>query len=977
MSEIPHTPTPSSELEIEFHKRGEAIKAALPVRPLLALSLYQQEEKVATSPLVERYRQRFGETMECVEAGQKIDDPQGLLVLPDKYASARKLDAKRLLGAAIERLLELRDEHEVLERIGKAFKSLVLEGTLLQQFCCKLAARIALRGEAEIPPPLKQYILEPLVEALRDVIRVGAEMTRDAAIEGLGGLLKVLGEPATRYVPDVRPDDDRGNRELNEQYFARLGRRRLMVLTVAGDQESRDNFYQRIREPIHDVLRGIRANKTSIENALYERADLLRIIPAVLRQHAQHAPPWDLASILCDAAGLVGVSDEDPPEVLIAFARYQESVFRTIDASMRRTEVAEKFDERVAAAVRAIPRTLAGPPAVCNAQIRAAIAIVRTAIALVRYIHGDSETKTALRPLVKSLEQPTPWSNLGIAEGWYRGLPSLLRSSEHNDLTTIGLKTLFEHLRRPHDARNLAQTHGQLIAGSCLRRILISLADHIHERHLDEHSYSAARVERRKGQRELRALLRDPNPARVLHIFQPHAFPALAHDDDDSHYVAEIVINQVSFESELLVRTSDLLASWEKRSSVEKVLLTRILASQLHAISRDMPEIARYPVLKHVFNDLLSVATTEEAAMTEAWKTLSSLPPGAAQAADPDIQRFVEYRGRKKRTDADAGGAPVEDLAGYVLAMISPDASSRIAGGIAREIDLNLRHAGQRCAEILYQVMLRGPHESIFDHLLPRINDRRNRDLILLFRKHVDRVLHGPCKGDEFDTEHLKQHVRELLDQDLKRTKNPMLIRLREALTIFRDLTMDSKEVWSSLKDGKVLELFLLLDKLAASDPFREALYADYRKRIIDLQNAVRHYLGVSIKSFKERGDFLGKAAEAAKSIEDDLKNQAGLQPPERTLLVALMQHLRSLFELTTHWYCDAPLTWTETRSREKKGFWMIFTTDPATWVTKESRIRFRTLSDQLRGDPEEREIQLRVAERIRDLRTALRPACT
>jgi hypothetical protein len=181
---------------------------------------------------------------------------------------------------------------------------------------------------------------------------------------------------------------------------------------------------------IDATLKRLRHEKSpvgKIEDVLYERQDLLRFLPGIARQGTDATLRAMTAKLLRSAARLR--VDDQRPEVVIAFARFQESVFRTIDTSMRRHWSWTEFDDVVAAAVRAIPRTMTGTATVCNALIRATIAILRTAIRLVRMSDGAAETRNTIAPFFEALRQPASvWANHGIAEGCYRVAHSGSRS---------------------------------------------------------------------------------------------------------------------------------------------------------------------------------------------------------------------------------------------------------------------------------------------------------------------------------------------------------------------------------------------------------------------------------------------------------------------------------------------------------------------------------------------------------------------
>src|ERR1044071_9729426 len=990
MSEITTQGGEPPDAELVIVQLGEAIIAALPREPLAALSLYENGIKAATSPLVvARIQNRFRDTMKVVAAGRDVGSANVLSKLAYLFVSAREDDRDRLIASVVDQLVSLgvvaqeptaTDQQRTLKRIGDELPSLVLEGTQHQQFCCKLAIGLGTRRAISLPDPVVAYVARPLIQALKIVLRVGAPTTRDGAVEGLGALLKLIDDPDLVFLESEIPRDERkeGDPRINTAYIDRLRRRRLIVLPVAGHRESRSRFKKAISKPVDGILDRVRRKSHALdltrkmEEALYSRADLLRSLPAISRQNPGGHLPWNPVDVLCDAANVRQMREDDPAAVLIAFAYYQESLFRTIDPMVRRDKDAATFDRVVAEAVQSIPHTMVGTPAVCNFRIRATIAILRTAVSLARKLGIDSQTGRALQPLFDSLKTPTQWANLGIAEGCYRALPDLLPLPAFNKLSKPALDVLFSHLEQQHHLNDLVATHRHLVANSCFRRILIKLTDEVHERHLSEASDAASQYEERV-ERNIRALLRHPDTETVLQGFQS---PGLS--DAASADTADVVIGGIAFETDMLQRTKLIFAPWDTMAAALRVLAVRILAAQLHAISRDGPEITRHPALSRVF-DGLTVSLPEVERMSAVWDILSSLPAGAAEAADPDIQRFVEYRGRKSRATTERRD-DVDDLPGYVLAMISPTASGRIAGAIAREIELNRLHERKRdekfdFAKALCQVMLRGPHESIFDHLLPRIHDRPDRDMVLLLRKHVARVR---LEAETFDVEHLVGHINALLKEDLERTTSPMLRQLARGLQLYREVAAGDSHVWVRLKAGTLIDLFDTFDKLAANtcvlgptgrplEGHRKHLLPLYHQQLMDLQTEVVHYLDLPVGRFAERAQALNTAANTVGAIEKALHEHHGLQPPERTLLVALMQHLRSIFERTIRWYCDEPQRRKD--AQDKVGFWILFACDPK----KPLNVRFQALQDVVRGDDEAAERrrlqELRIAEQTQRLR--------
>ena len=156
---------------------ADSILAFLEKHPLEAL---QQYERNLHSRHADALRKRFGATMSLLRIAYELD----LERLPLLHAAARKQERRRLRLASAQRILTLHRDRTALQEIADRFPRLVLEGTLQQQFCSKLAAEF--KPDLMIPDSVRDTVVVKLIEALRVVLRVGAPTTRDSAIEGLG-----------------------------------------------------------------------------------------------------------------------------------------------------------------------------------------------------------------------------------------------------------------------------------------------------------------------------------------------------------------------------------------------------------------------------------------------------------------------------------------------------------------------------------------------------------------------------------------------------------------------------------------------------------------------------------------------------------------------------------------------------------------------------------------------------------------------
>lgn len=911
---------------------GETLK----VRPLEALGIYEDQvaRKTSAAP---RLVEIFKSTMEYAASGRDISRQELLKNAPRLFGSPRQSDRQLLVAVAAEQLVILgkQGQTEVLEGIGEAFEALVLDGTQQQQLCGRIAVELGQHTKEEVLP-LWDSVVTPLIRSLRIVLRVGAVTTRDSAVEGLGGLMKFKFDE-TDFPSAVQPvveheKEDESAAKINRLYFERMKRRRLMVFAVAGHRRSRIEFYCKLREPIAITIAKIRDGEPTSKqlrelllDTLYGRADYLRTLPALVRQSEQSERKKvyrRAIRFLRDAAGLRSIGEDDEA-ILIAFAHYQESVFRTIDVMIKREATHDDFGDVLTAAVEVIPRTLVGRAALCNAQVRATFALIRTAARLIRDDRRSSSTKDALVPLFADLGKPSPWPNLGIAEGCYFVLPFLLENKVHEKLCTPALDALFQRLDDPPAFGDLARTHAQLIATTCFRRMILLLMQRA-----EEHTNAAMSL---VAERDVRKLLLQPNTSHVLQVFQNRSGWSST-STVPSQWTAGIVIAGAAFENNLLERSSAMFRSYEGRPSVERLLLTRILAAQLRAASQDAREIARSALLSRLYDNMPTVSIDARERNRMAQKLLGAIPPRTAEAADADLQDFLEHCGQGE-------GPREEDLPAHVLAMISDKPGERIADAIAREIHLNLKHWRKRSAAAkltgetapdfdfgkpLYQVMLRGPHEMIFDYLLPRMTDDRDRRMVALFRRHVASVRGNPA----MEPEDMLQHVDNLLEE-LRTSKSETLQELHRVLQLYRSLFADEAGIWDAFarerKVGGLGELFQELDGLAtkahitgSKNVLRKPLFDTFKEAAAEVRAAAQQYYELPIGKFKARAKALQRASAAAKQIETALLKHDGLLPPERVMLISLMQRLQDFFARTERWFCDEPLRRQQARKKKR-----------------------------------------------------------
>ena len=935
---------------VEFATYREAIMRSLNDAPLIALSTYEEALKTAKSPRVRTMLVAiFGVTMEQIEPARSVDAERMLGALPVAYAAARQNDRKRFVTAVVDRLVELAaaGEADTLEQVGETFGTLVVSETVVQQFAGKLAVRLAMKtSHSEL---LAKHVREKLIDALQTSLRIGAPAIRDAVVEGLGGLLKFHDDPAKRFPHPTQPSR-RPRAKLDPDYHRRFERHHLMVLAVAGHEESRDALFKLLNAPLSDVLKPGKdaARVSGIESGLRARADLLRTLTGLCRQAAdRNAMTEQAVRYLAEAAAPLDVDDAEPAEVHAAVARFQESVFRTIEVMIQRDADPTNLDGALANAIAFLPRTLAGDSVLCNTQVRSTVAILSAGAALVSRTQ-DSATERQLASLFRAAGSfGSSWTNPGILEGCYAVLPTLLSSRFRDFWTEPVVQTLFVSLNKPKRASDFLVTHRQLAAHASFRRLLIVLADRLHEQYLfvdrvdDEGKYATG------IRAALRALLHAPSAKLVLSVFHARS-PGAALGNPTGRGVADMVVAATSFDNLLLERNAELFREWDGLSPRRQLLLTRILALQLQASWRDARELARDRALKYVYEELPTVARSESERRNLLRALLASLPADAAASIDADLQDFVAECGA--RPEPSQNRTPDRnELPGHVLAMIDSTSSPRIAATVAREIELSLRRARLanpdfEFAKLLYQVILRGPDASIFDHLLPRLDNRTDRELVALFKKHVTRVHRcQPVRPNgEIDFARLRAYLSKLL-RVLERVQSPTQVTLNKlhgALRHYIEL-VDDDTFWDALLEaspraqdrGIFGELLQILDDIAADTHrdvagvrakkeaeqpnHRPALEPLCRDQLVLLRSHVAHYVDLPQHEFSDRKDALERAVRVTGRLEALLTDHPGLQPPEKVLLLALVQRQRDVFARTIAWYCDGP-----SRCVDPEAFW-------------------------------------------------------
>lgn len=959
-----------------------ALREKLKKRPLAALQLYG----LAIANKSDRgnhLKAVFEDEMEIARFGKEISreglERKSALL----FSSPRQSERELLVASCVAGLVNLgvQGAQDRLRAIGETFATFVLDGTQQQKFCGRLAIGLGLRSSAEIQP-LLQTIVEPLIDALLVVLRVGAAPTRDSAVEGLGALLKFLPHPSARYPKYERPAraDEDGDEVpeperqvvIDQLYFDRLDRRRMMALAVAGDPVMREAFLAEVRRPISDRIEEAERKaggdvdrlEPELLTILYTQADLLRTLPGLVRQCAageRNAFQRRAVKYLNDAAVArepVNAGDT----VLRSFAHFQESVFRTIDVMIKRGATHEDFEESLAKALRETRRTLVGHSSVCNARVRATFALIQTTARLIQADREETAVKAELVPLFEMLAKPTPWPNLGIAEGCYYVVPFLAGNRWHEDIVKIALEQLFLRISStPPPSDNLPEIHNQLIAAACFRRLILVLMQRT-----DEHSLTDRGSVRIK--RDVSRLLEEPTIEEVLKAFRIKRTWFEIMNAPPSATTTGIVIAGTAFETDLLGRSS-LFKEFDQRPSVKRLLLTRILAAQLRAASQDWREIERYDLLRQFWENMPTVSLAENERDDKVRELMADLPSRAAQAADPDLQDFFEHCSRRIGEEKE----PRQELPGHVLAMISDTPSSRIADAIAREIDLNVLYGEQRggcdLGKVLYQVALRGPSVSIFSRLLPRMHSERHRRIAELFKKHVKRVhAHSTMTAGEM-LDHVDELIREIRQDEPSET----LQKLKAILENYRSLFANEAPIWKAIEQGGLATLLRQCDEIVtltqgsgARRVARQPLSEAFGPSAAQLESEVARYRELPVGEFEERAAALNRARTVARSLAGAMQIHAGLNPPERVMLVRLLQQLEDFFARTIHWYCDEPRYRKATRKRmqDPETFLVLFGAPTRTSLAAIYENSRNVLSDP--GKPvADREAALKIQDEI------------
>lgn len=934
----------------ELRVKWNLVLNTLQHEPARLGEVMQDVESQSSELVVTTIHRRFGPAMKWGKRGRSIRRGADVMYrLAMAYSGARRFDRNLLLENAVAELFALADTPATLESIGGIAPRFVLNGTPQQLFIAALSSRIG-RYVPELPASIRDHLAAPFIDALTIVVQVGAPAVRDAALEGLGALLKHFRGNRSFALPRLdRRAMQEADPRINQSYddWFRLSER--IVKSLAGDDVELQRYHDEFKQP---------AAGNHARCALLTRA-----LPAMLRQSALSID--EVMDCIAKAAAFGQVDFESSFKTQTEVARYQESVFLTIDLLLEENGVdASAFDEIVAGAMARIPETLLGPLELCNAQARATVAILRTAAKVASRLRG-SKTDDAIRARYTGLQgEHTEWMNPGILEGWFRGLPFLLLDHTHDYWTKDVLKNLFSRLRATPSLSSYVEMHSRLCANAAFRQILLMLNERMHQQFLEFEPNVDETVRERAVENAMRSLVENPTPKRVLDVFHEKRFQ---HAGERPLNVSEVVVSATALETSLLYRSELLFEEWTRLSDAQQLLIVRILGCQLRAASRERVQIEQYPLVKRVLRRLSSVEVDDIARDEMLWELLSRIPPRAADAAEGDIQEFVEFRtSHFGDTDHEQATGDVDDLPGYVLAMVSDQVSDRLAGDIARQVLLNLHRAKHHpdfdFADPLYQILLRNPGTTIFDHLLAQIPEHGYRTFLLLFREHVTRVHAAlPTRpGEEVKINELIAHAETLSPKLLWHHQSFALRELGDAMRLYIQLASDKPAIWKAIvgmkeddRDGGLGELFRVLDRLDEETHRRHhdigqprlrthkqrrrrdapaqrrvmrrvALAKLCNEECVTLRLEVEHYLRLPIGRFDECSRALNLAIGAVRRIREKLFREAGLQPPELVILDSMLERWEGIFDRTLQWYVDAPRRCVH--ARRKKLFWLSFT---------------------------------------------------
>lgn len=894
-----------------------------------ALAVYESV-KVASSPLVaSELEKTFGGTMEAAAAGRRVcQHPSSIPDVARTYADLRDSERELLLSTATMELQ--RAAPETWDAIAAKAERQILMGMAQQLFFADLAVHLGMVPEPA--PALRDTLMKELVTALTTALRVGAPGTRTNVMEGLGALLRHFDKKVgmvTLPSVDAKERATIGAPPVNQSYEQRHRRHEQIVLAIARETVNREAYFETLA--------------SAVAGDYDHRAEYIAALPAICRQAdpATRAAMYETAvGILCTAAAHLRPPDDTSPEIKAKFTRYQETVFHTINMMLDRQEVdAKAFDHVVARAVDAIPGTLVGPLDLCNGYARATVSVLFTA-AKIAAREKNAETDKALEPLYRRLQRGwEEWMNPGIIEGCVRGLPLLLHDNEHQRWTAKALRALLKRLVKPAELSDLPGTHMRLCATAAFRSLMIDIAEQLHKQQLARDTAQEQEQLEDQVEEALWDVLSGPTPEKIQAVFENPDGVAAIPARPVSHTYAAGVASAVAFSREALNRSPELFRGWEQMTPAQQLLLVRILGLQLQSASHGRRELARCEVLKKILDGLSAVRMDERTRTEKLWRLLSEIPWDACEAADPDLHEFVAYRsGRPEVVNAPRDKQNDDDLPGYVLSLVSDNVSYRLAADIARQVDLDrrrdeLENKPSGFANQLYQVMLRGPNIAIFDHLLARIPEPRDRKLLDLLRMHISSVTE---MKDDADTKveirnmvtHVEQTLLPAIEKYLSEYESDTVGQLRRAMKQFVVLAKQDPQVWGVIigkpsdpalrelfephpqdktEDGGLEVFFRLLDEMAGKEmEERKQIAALCEEDCLQLRLKIEQYLSLPVGDFQGCDRALRDAIRRAAAIRKKL-NEAGLQPPERHILIGLLRSWEDMFQHTIAWGVDAP----------------------------------------------------------------------
>ncbi|MGC4120191.1 MAG: hypothetical protein QM765_37540 [Myxococcales bacterium] len=865
-------------------------------RPLAALELYEAHRAKVAKELSAVVASALGPLQKRVQAGAAAaEGGEGLMRAFGAWMKAEaEVERAWVLAGAGRALRELcagpagERGDGATASLRSQLGALAIGGPDEQRFMCELAG--ALSG-LDVVRPATQGLLHGLAAALVTVLEIGDFRLRLRAVEGLGVVAaKSPGALETIKVRLARSEEPAGGgsaqwAQLRDGLRSRFERYALVARAIAGAEGARAELLQQL---------GAR------QTGPFVAALLLNGLGMVWR----HCDPASRAELGPRVAAELGAAQQaacqiDPRsgERNHGLALLRQAVAE-VAAALAEDPVLREPARAALRAVFAFARN-ALPDAFAQdaAEVDVARAVYPALARLARTSASEREQLLATLREVVEAEEDGRWLSPGSCEGAFAALPELLAGTEGREWKEPFLALLVQCAQRPPAPGDLLARHRFLAAWAALnelvRRARAGFAGHAAIAQLSK----AARGQPLGGRAELDAglfaLLAQPSSSALAGWLSPPGEVQAATPAAPDPGQARGLRRAAEIEGQALRELQDGFGRWDALGDFERRCLTALFSQLARgsvcaaATALDARKLSpgQERTLARARADALEVPEADGAPSRRRMllDLARTLPNDAATALEGELEGLLGPEGDAPAERAAGGLDPV------VLALVDARNSFHVCATLARLIDLHARRMRAQRSDFdlavpLYQVCLLGPNPAVFEHLAARLEPGPQVRLALLFARHA-RASEG--------LERVAAHAEEFLSGSAP-FASPALSCGCEVLEAVKAVaSLDAAALPDRSEDaGGLVRLFAALDALGGYVGRELALRERHAGTLTALCDELARYRELPVGLFGERAKSLDRALASLLALEEALRHDARLRPPESLLAVGVVRHL-------------------------------------------------------------------------------------